>query len=127
LSITEETATLITVSDITDTKARKELEQANKELEAFSYSVSHDLRAPLRSIDGFSQALLEDYAEKLDDQGKDYLRRIRAASERMSQLIDDLLNLSRVNQAEIRYEEVDLTAIQKISLLSLRRHNLTVT
>jgi len=104
-------ATLITISDITDTKARKELEEANKELEAFSYSVSHDLRAPLRSIDGFSQVLLEDYADKLDDQGKDYLRRIRAASQRMSQLINDLLTLSRVTRAEIHFEEVDLTTM----------------
>jgi len=104
-------ATLITISDITDTKARRELEEANKELEAFSYSVSHDLRAPLRSIDGFSQVLLEDYADKLDDQGKDYLRRIRAASLRMSQLINDLLTLSRVTRAEIHFEEVDLTTI----------------
>jgi len=104
-------ATLITISDITDTKARKELEEANKELEAFSYSVSHDLRAPLRSIDGFSQALLEDYADKLDDQGREYLRRIRAASQRMAQLINDLLTLSRVTRAEIHFEEVDLSTI----------------
>jgi PAS domain S-box-containing protein len=106
-------ATLITISDITDTKTRAELEQANKELEAFSYSVSHDLRAPLRSMDGFSQALLEDYGNKLDDQGKDYIRRVRAASQRMSQLIDDLLNLSRITRAEMHYEKVNLTALAK--------------
>ncbi len=88
-----------------------QLEAANKELEAFSYSVSHDLRAPLRSIDGFSQALLEDYAETLDDQGKDYLHRVRANSQRMAQLIDDLLNLSRVTRSEMHRETVDLSAL----------------
>jgi len=87
------------------------LEQVNKELEAFSYSVSHDLRAPLRGIDGFSQALLEDYADSLDDQGKDYLQRVRAASQRMAQLIDDMLKLSRVTRAEMRHETVDLSAL----------------
>ena len=102
-------ATLITVADIGDTKARKELEQSNKELEAFTYSVSHDLRAPLRSMDGFSQALLEDYADKLDAQGKDYLHRVRAASQRMGELIDDLLALSRVGRTEMRYDKVDLS------------------
>jgi PAS domain S-box-containing protein len=104
-------ATLITIADVTDSKARKELEQANKELEAFSYSVSHDLRAPLRSIDGFSQALLEDYEDKLEAEGKDYLRRVRSGSQRMSQLIDDLLNLSRITRAEMRYEKVNLSTL----------------
>jgi PAS domain S-box-containing protein len=106
-------ATLMTIADSSDTRARKELEQAYKELEAFSYSVSHDLRAPLRSIDGFSQALLEDYADKLDAQGKDFLRRVRAASQHMAQLIDDLLKLSRITRAEMHYEQVDLTAMAK--------------
>ena len=73
-----------------------ELKNTNKELEAFSYSVSHDLRAPLRAIDGFSQALLEDYSDKLDAGGQDHLQRVRLAAQRMSMLIDDLLNLSRV-------------------------------
>jgi signal transduction histidine kinase len=86
---------------------------ANKELEAFSYSVSHDLRAPLRGIDGFSLALLEDYADKLDDNGRDYLHRVRAATQRMGTLIDDLLNLSRVTRTEIRRENSDLTAIAR--------------
>ncbi len=90
-----------------------QLEVANKELEAFSYSVSHDLRAPLRSIDGFSQALLEDYADRLDASGKDSLQRVRAASQRMSVLIDDLLNLARVSRGEVRREKVDLTALAK--------------
>lgn len=88
-----------------------ELEAANKELEAFSYSVSHDLRAPLRSIDGFSRILLEDYAAKLDDEGHGHLNRVRAATQRMAQLIDDLLNLSRVTRAQIRIEKVDLGAV----------------
>jgi signal transduction histidine kinase len=87
------------------------LAAVNQELEAFSYSVSHDLRAPLRSIDGFSQALLEDYEAKLDTQGKDYLQRVRSASQRMGQLIDDMLNLSRVTRTEIRRETVDLSAL----------------
>jgi light-regulated signal transduction histidine kinase (bacteriophytochrome) len=88
-----------------------ELVATNKELEAFSYSVSHDLRAPLRSIDGFSLALLEDYEEKLDAEGKDSLHRVRAATQRMGVLIDDLLNLSRVTRAEMRLQAVDLSAI----------------
>ncbi len=88
-----------------------ELSIANKELEAFSYSVSHDLRAPLRSIDGFSQEILEDYGEKLDENGKDSLRRIRAASRRMDLLIDGLLNLSRLSRSEIVHREVDLSGL----------------
>ena len=90
-----------------------EIAAVNDELEAFNYSVSHDLRAPLRTIDGFSQALLEDYEDKLDDEGKDYLGRTRAASQRMGILIDDLLNLSRVTRGELRHEEVDLTNIAR--------------
>ncbi len=98
-----------------------ELQAANKELESFSYSVSHDLRAPLRAIDGFSQALFEDYYEKLDVQGKGYIDRIRAACGRMAQLIDDLLSLSRVTRAEIRREEVDLSAMAHSIAEELRR------
>jgi PAS domain S-box-containing protein len=93
---------------------RKRIDQlnaVNKELEAFSYSVSHDLRAPLRSIDGFSQALLEDYEDRLDGDGKDYLRRVRAASQKMAGLIDDLLNLSRVARNEISRRPVDITEL----------------
>ncbi|HEY1424384.1 MAG TPA: PAS domain S-box protein, partial [Candidatus Acidoferrum sp.] len=88
-----------------------ELEAANKELETFSYSVSHDLRAPLRGIEGFSQALQEDYARQLDDTANDYLRRIQGATHRMGELIDDLLNLSRVTRAEMYREPIDLTGL----------------
>ncbi len=87
------------------------LEAANKELESFSYSVSHDLRAPLRAINGFAQALIEDCASTLDDEGKNYLRRVCAASKHMGELIDDLLSLSRVTRAELQRETVDLSAL----------------
>jgi PAS domain S-box-containing protein len=89
--------------------ANDALDAVNKELAAFSYSVSHDLRAPLRSIDGFSNALLEDCEDKLDDDGKKYLERIRRATQNMGRLIDDMLNLSRVTQSEFRQEQVDLS------------------
>lgn len=88
-----------------------QLEVANKELEAFSYSVSHDLRAPLRAIDGFSQALLEDYHDVVDERGRDYLARVRTGSQRMAQLIDDLLRLSRMSRTDMRVGTVDLTAL----------------
>jgi signal transduction histidine kinase len=91
-----------------------QLEATNKELESFSYSVSHDLRAPLRGIDGFSQALLEDYSERLDAQGKDYLGRVRQGVQRMGSLIDDLLNLSRITRSEMRSEKVDLSQIAQL-------------
>jgi light-regulated signal transduction histidine kinase (bacteriophytochrome) len=86
-----------------------QLEAANKELEAFSYSVSHDLRAPLRSIDGFSHVLLEDYSEQLPDEGRNYLERVRAAAQRMAVLIDDLLNLSRVTRTALRPKFINLS------------------
>jgi signal transduction histidine kinase/HAMP domain-containing protein len=97
------------------------LQAANRELEAFSYSVSHDLRAPLRSIDGFSQALLEDYAASLDAQAQDYLQRIRGATQRMAQLIDALLALSRITRVELRREDLDLTAIAQAIAADLQR------
>jgi hypothetical protein len=83
----------------------------NQELESFSYSVSHDLRAPLRHINGFSQALLEDHADKLDDEGKGYLNEVRSASREMAGLIDDLLQLARITRGEMRRERVDLTQL----------------
>jgi PAS domain S-box-containing protein len=88
-----------------------ELETANKELEAFAYSVSHDLRAPLRTIDGFSLALMEDYAGQIPDEGQNYLMRIRTAAQRMAQLIDDLLNLSRVSRAAVEPERINLSSL----------------
>ena len=91
--------------------ANQKLEGTNRELEAFSYSVSHDLRAPLRTIDGFSRILLEDYAEDLDEEARDYLGRVRAASVHMGRLIDDLLNLSRVTRSPLHRERVDLSAL----------------
>lgn len=90
-----------------------ELEAANKELEAFSYAVSHDLRAPLRHIDGFVQILVEDCADKLDDKGRHYLQRIRNNTERMSQLIGDLLALSRTTRTPVRRQKVDLSAMAR--------------
>jgi PAS domain S-box-containing protein len=98
-----------------------QLEVVNHELEAFSYSVSHDLRAPLRSIDGFSSALMEDYAGKLDDQANDYLRRIRAATQRMAQLIDDLIKLAFVTRSEMHMEAVDLSALANGVLAECRK------
>ena len=97
------------------------LEAANRGLEAFSYSVSHDLRALLRSIDGFSQALLEDYADSLDNQGRDYLQRVRGATQRMAELIDDLLLLSRVTRSEMRRAPVDLTQLAGSVAAELQR------
>jgi len=91
--------------------ANRELEGTNRELEAFSYSVSHDLRAPLRTIDGFSQILAEDYADRLDEEGLDYLARVRTASRHMAELIDDLLDLSRVGRRPLKRERVDLSAL----------------
>ena len=86
-----------------------ELETSNKELETFAYSVSHDLRAPLRSMQGFSQALLEDYSSVLNDQGKDYLRRIQNSAELMAQLIDDILQLSRLTRSDMHLDNVNLS------------------
>jgi PAS domain S-box-containing protein len=99
------------------------LEAANKELEAFSYSVSHDLRAPLRSINGFSLALMEDYADKLDANANDLLQRIRAATQRMAQLIDDMLSLARVALGEMRSECIDLGAMATAIMTNLQKEN----
>src|SRR6266702_479796 len=98
-----------------------ELLAANTELDAFAYSVSHDLRAPLRSIDGFSQVLLEDYGERLDEGGRDSLQRVRVASQRMATLIDDLLKLARVTRTEMRTERVDLSGMAREIVLDIER------
>lgn len=90
-----------------------QLEAANKELESFSYSVSHDLRSPLRAIEGFSKALLEDYATVLDETGEHYLQNVNQATMRMSELIEDLLTLSRITRAEIRRQKVNITQLAR--------------
>ncbi|MDB5310257.1 MAG: cph1 2 [Gemmataceae bacterium] len=122
---------LLAIEDVTDrVRAREELhrlnrglegrvaartaqlEAANRELEAFSYSVSHDLRAPLRALDGFSDELLRSYPGRvLDEKGQHYLRRLRSGTQRMGQLVDDLLLLSRLNRGELRRDRLDLTAL----------------
>ena len=102
-------------------RSSRALEAANAELDTFAYSVAHDLRAPLRGIDGFSQILLEDYGERLDAAGKDSLQRVRAASQGMAVLIDDLLALSRVTRAELHRESVDLSALARGIALSLEQ------
>jgi two-component system, NtrC family, sensor kinase len=91
----------------------EELESKNEELESFSHSVAHDLRAPLRSIDGFALALLEDYADTLDDDGKQHLCYVRESAQQMARLIDDLLALSRVTRSEFQRAPVDLSAIAR--------------
>jgi light-regulated signal transduction histidine kinase (bacteriophytochrome) len=94
-------------------RAKEAADIANRELEAFSYSVSHDLRAPLRAIDGFSLALLEDCRNLLDERGQSYLVRVRSATQRMAQLIDDLLKLSRLTRGELKLTEVDLSGLAR--------------
>ena len=98
----------------------RELQASNHELEAFSYSVSHDLRAPLRTIDGFSLALKEDFSHCLNDEGQDYINRVRGGVQRMGQLIDALLQLSRVTRADLQREEVDLSSLATLVFNDLR-------
>jgi signal transduction histidine kinase len=100
-----------------------ELERRNRELEAFSYTVSHDLRTPLRAIDGFSHAILDDYADKLDETGKNHLKRIRQAAQRMGELIDDVIHLSRVTRAEMALGRVDLSQMGREIVEALLRQN----
>ena len=126
------------IRDITDRKQAEEsiqqlnqdlkqraaqLEAANNELEAFSYSVSHDLRAPLRSIDGFSHILIEDYGKQLPAEGINYLERVRAAAQRMAELIDDLLNLARVTRAPLQPKLTNLSAIVESISTTLNEEN----
>jgi signal transduction histidine kinase len=99
-----------------------ELQMVNRELEAFSYSVSHDLRAPLRSIDGFSQALLEDYGDVVDETGHRHLQRVRTASQRMGTLIDDLLGLAQMSRGQLDLEALDLSAIAREVVADLAEH-----
>jgi signal transduction histidine kinase len=98
-----------------------QLETANQELEAFAYSVSHDLRAPLRAIDGFSKMLLEDHAEQLDAQGRHYLERVHQSAERMGQLIADLLALSHITRSQMQWQEVDVSALARTIAAELQR------
>ena len=124
------------VHDVTDRKKKEEnikklnknllsntaeLMAINKELEAFSYSVSHDLRAPLRSINGFSQALIEDHTDKLDAEGKDYLNRIRIATQHMGNIIDDLLKLSRITRHPLEHEKVSLSLLSQSIISDLQK------
>ena len=101
-------------------RAKNDADVANRELEAFSYSVAHDLRAPLRSIDGFAQALVEDYGNVIDERGQKYLRFLRESAQQMAQLIDDLLTLSRVTRSELERERVDLSRLARVAINKLR-------
>jgi two-component system, NtrC family, sensor kinase len=109
--------------ELAETRASlvEELQRKNNELEAFSYSVSHDLRAPLRSIDGFSKALLGDHAGQLDAMGHHYLRRVREAAQRMGELIDDLLQLAKVGRADMQRRPIDLSALVRTIATDLQR------
>ncbi len=118
-----EAAEAVAARQLADTRAAllSEVERKNEELEAFSYSVAHDLRAPLRTIDGFSDALLQDFGEGLDAQARHYLQRIVVSAGRMRELIDDLLQLSRVGRADLSRGRVNLSDIARQVLAELRR------
>lgn len=102
---------------------RKKLEAANQELESFAYSVSHDLRVPLRAIDGFSRILVEDYQEELDDEGKRFIDIIRQNTKKMSQLIDDILHLSRAGRQDMNLTKLDLESLFQSSFNELKQSN----
>lgn len=102
-------------------QAKATAEAANRELEAFSYSVAHDLRTPLRGIDGFSRILLEDYADILDGQGREYLAYLCTSAQQMAELIDGLLELSRVTRSEVRRESIDLSSLAREAIANLRK------
>jgi two-component system, sensor histidine kinase and response regulator len=108
--------------ELAETRAElvRDLEHKNRELESFSYAVSHDLRAPLRRIDSFSRAVLESQGDRLDEAGQRFLSRVREASQHMSQLIDEVLYLSRVTRAELREQDVDLSEISALILMRLQ-------
>jgi PAS domain S-box-containing protein len=131
LSPTAKKEGLLVTSAIRDTTERKkiqeqilakgrELEAANRELESFTYSVSHDLRAPLRHIDGFSKILMESYAASLDEDGRRYLERVRTGTQQMGRLIDDLLNLARVGRREVRWQVTGLQSLVESTRDDLR-------
>ncbi len=113
------------VADEALRRARDAAEEANRELESFSYSVAHDLRAPLRSIDGFSQALIEDYGHRLDEDGKRYLTFVRESAQHMAELIDDLLTLSRVTRSDLHRTTIDVSEIARSALTRLQRSDST--
>jgi len=124
-----QTALLNLVDDLNEnarnlTAANRALEEVNRELAAFSYSVSHDLRAPLRAIDGFSNALMEDYADRLDAEGNKYLERIHHATQQMNRLIDDLLALSRVMKADFYRQKFDLSEMVREICTELQQQSL---
>jgi light-regulated signal transduction histidine kinase (bacteriophytochrome) len=104
-------------------EANERLESAVRELEAFSYSVSHDLRAPLRTISAFTQALAEDLRHQLDDKAKDHLRRVLAAAARMNELIDALLELSRISRSQLGRHKVDLSSVAQAVVEDFRRRD----
>ncbi len=111
------------VRDVTEGQQVKNLERSNREMEAFTYSVAHDLRAPLRTLSGFSEALLEDYGDILGEDGRNYANRIVEASGQMATLIDDLLELSRLARAEVHLQDVDLGAEAARIAEELQRRN----